>query len=542
MARGRQTRAKKTATKRKTDEKDEAAPAKLQREDSANTKLRLAISEVKAAASTETKKKYYKPDHILLIHHPQADVYEDYSCMLNQTNIGHNNNKFYVIQIVQEKKKIICFTRWGRVGEDGQHSALIEKDAEAAIKSFKKKYKDKTKNDWEKRENFTPHPGKYTMIEIDDDDEDEEADTVDGGQQLTRTTITFTGICPLNARTLLMIKLIFSDDMFIGQMSAMHLDIKKMPLGKLSKAQIAKGLEALLDIETAIKNKKPRQVLMDLSSKFYTYCPHDFGRSVPTVLDTEAIVQQKKEVMLTLSDIELTQSLQKEKSEKEIHPLLEKYQMLECEMDLLDKKSAEYKLLQEYSSACPDGRKATLLDIWRVDRKGEKERFQAHESLDNRKLLWHGTNVAVVAAILKAGLRIMPHSGGLVGRGIYFASEYAKSCWYAQPHYGVFENENNVAFLFLVEVALGKEKSITQCDSSLTKAPAGFDSVVARGSSEPDPKKNKKTVLDGKDVTVPVGKPVRQKEWSKSGFCKSEYLVYQESQARLRYMLKFSYA
>lgn len=52
---------------------------------------------------------------------------------------------------------------------------------------------------------------------------------------------------------------------------------------------------------------------MDLSSKFYTHCPHDFGRSVPAVLDTESIVQQKKEVMLTLSDIELTQSLQKEK-------------------------------------------------------------------------------------------------------------------------------------------------------------------------------------------------------------------------------------
>lgn len=49
-------------------------------------------------------------------------------------------------------------------------------------------------------------------------------------------------------------------------------------------------------------------------------------------------------------------------------------------------------------------------------------------------------------------------------------------------------------------------------------------------------------MLDGKDVTVPVGKPVRQKEWSSSSFGKSEYLVYKESQARLRYMLKFSFA
>ena len=40
--------------------------------------------------------------------------------------------------------------------------------------------------------------------------------------------------------------------------------------------------------------------------------------------------------------------------------------------------------------------------------------------------------MAVVAAILKSGLRIMPHSGGRVGRGIYFASENSKSAGYGK--------------------------------------------------------------------------------------------------------------
>ena len=40
--------------------------------------------------------------------------------------------------------------------------------------------------------------------------------------------------------------------------------------------------------------------------------------------------------------------------------------------------------------------------------------------------------MAVVAAILKTGLRIMPHSGGRVGRGIYFASENDKSAGYGK--------------------------------------------------------------------------------------------------------------
>lgn len=55
------------------------------------------------------------------------------------------------------------------------------------------------------------------------------------------------------------------------------------------------------------------------------------------------------------------------------------------------------------------------------------DRFQAHSKLGNRKLLWHGTNVAVVAAILTSGLRITPHSGGRFGKGIYFTSENSKS-------------------------------------------------------------------------------------------------------------------
>ena len=65
------------------------------------------------------------------------------------------------------------WTRWGRVGEDGQNSTSFFMDLEEAIKSFKKKFLDKTKNQWDNRENFTPVPGKYTLIDMDDNDEDD---------------------------------------------------------------------------------------------------------------------------------------------------------------------------------------------------------------------------------------------------------------------------------------------------------------------------------------------------------------------------------
>lgn len=126
------------------------------------------------------------------------------------------------------------------------------------------------------------------------------------------------------------------------------------------------------------------------------------------------------------------------------------------------------------------------------------ERFSVHEGLENRRLLWHGTNVAVVAAILKSGLRIMPHSGGRVGKGIYFASECSKSAGYGiYILYAHLEGDyvtcvcavrcaaGNTGIMFLNEVALGKEKHITVDDWQLTQAPQGYDSIVAKGHTEP---------------------------------------------------------
>lgn len=104
---------------------------------------------------------------------PLARVVDDYDCMLNQTNIGHNNNKFYVIQMIDAHQRFYVWNRWGRVGEPGQDAMKGPfSDVSAASKEFMKKFKDKTKNSWLEREKFTPAPGKYTLIEMDDEEDD----------------------------------------------------------------------------------------------------------------------------------------------------------------------------------------------------------------------------------------------------------------------------------------------------------------------------------------------------------------------------------
>lgn len=56
--------------------------------------------------------------------------------------------------------------------------------------------------------------------------------------------------------------------------------------------------------------------------------------------------------------------------------------------------------------------------------------------------------------------------------------------------------------------------------------------------SSPDPGLDTSLTLDGKEVAVPQGRPTKQAKFSDSHFSQSEYLIYNESQNRIRYLLK----
>jgi poly [ADP-ribose] polymerase len=142
--------------------------------------------------------------------------------------------------------------------------------------------------------------------------------------------------------------------MFKGALKKYDIDVKKMPLGKLSKTQIAKGFEVLEEIEAVLKTKnssKPK--LNDLSNKFYTLIPQDFGRQRPPAIDNQEELQKKYDMLTVLSDIELAQSMQ-EKAAKETkkvneddkppNPLDVNYDLLNCKLELVDKKSEEFKV------------------------------------------------------------------------------------------------------------------------------------------------------------------------------------------------------
>ena len=104
----------------------EAAPPPLKRSGSSIAR------ELKESAKKQ--KVGTAPVDSICPHASNGKVHDGYDAMLNQTNIGANNNKFYIIQVVEAGGKYYAWNRWGRVGEPGQNSCKGPCSADEAIK------------------------------------------------------------------------------------------------------------------------------------------------------------------------------------------------------------------------------------------------------------------------------------------------------------------------------------------------------------------------------------------------------------------------
>jgi len=458
---------------------------------------------------------------------PGTSVYEDYDCILNQTNLICNNSKFYVIQLLEQRGNYYVFTRWGRVGEPGRSAVKSWNALESAIKEFNKKFTEKTKNQWGCP--FTPVPGKYTRLEIqygDSDADNAEMASLRGGPVSIQMKPSL-----LDSVTQQFISLIFNEDMFKEQMIRMDLDIAQISPGSLLKTHIEAGYNILKAIKNSLNAGNQQQVAV-LSSQFYSIFPHAFPMhlSVPPLNFIE-VIEQKTDMLHVLSNIEFAQSLQRTVMEKPFdgsNPIDDRYLSLHAELFLVDNDSEEFKMVETYATNTQSPhRRCKIINLWRVEREGDC--FKEHDGIGNRKLLWYGTSVSRVASILSSGLPVA--SGGRAGSGIYFASENGKSAAYVRCYQGT-------GVMFLGEAILGREHHIYLDDFSLVAPPPGYDSVVAKGRIENDPAGNVEILLYGNTVVVPTGKPVQQTgPAANSTFMNSEYMVYKESQAAVRYVM-----
>eukprot|EP00461_Guttulinopsis_vulgaris_P002044 UN02045 len=400
--------------------------------------------------------------------------------MLNQTNIAQNNNKFYLVQVLQSIKnpsKYAVINVWGRVNENGQKSFTEFSSLSSAMAAADKKVKDKCThniNTLLNNPNIETKPGKYTYLRRvmpnADDEEDEEEDEEEKEVK-----------SKLHPRVQSFMELITDTTMVNAQLASMDFDTNKMPLGSLSKDVVRRAMVKLTELKEAIDNKSSRSVLINLTNQYYTLIPHDFGRRTPPVIDTLEMIKKEQTIVMDLNDLESGQKvlqLKQTKTEKlEEHPLDTKYKAMDIDLKYVEPQSDEYQLIEKYMfDTIGETHRSwfdyEIVDIFSVNKQLENERQakwlatpEGQQNNWNRNLLWHGSRIGNFSGILTSSLRLpkdldpsIKIQGAMFDAGSYSADASSKSFQYCST------TPNGDGCILLLEVVCAQHEHMYSAD------------------------------------------------------------------------------
>ncbi|XXG98664.1 hypothetical protein Hte_004992 [Hypoxylon texense] len=546
------------------DDEDDEMPAQTKRNKASETQAQEDKGkEVKVADGQIAKSRDVRipVDQGVKERLPLFEVYIDddgviYDASLNQTNAANNNNKFYRIQLLRSVAGEFCtWTRWGRVGEPGQSKVFESINLRGALHEFNTKFKLKSGLSWSDRTE-PPKPGKYAFIERSyepDSDDDEMNDVKD---DVTNKEPKKEPESKLSKPVQELMQLIFNQQYFAATMAELNYDAAKLPLGKLSKSTITRGFQALKDLSALLDDPTLAAsqhgtsfpvAREQLSNLYFTLIPHSFGRSKPPIIQDLTLLKREIELLESLGGMKDASLVVSTERIEMMNMLDRQFRGLGMEeMTPLSKTSKEFTQLQNYLM---DTRGAThnadyqVSQIFRIERQGEKERFEAaHGAPRDRRLLWHGSRCTNFGGILSQGLRIAPPeapvSGYMFGKGIYLADMSSKSAGYCFPY-----NSNGHALLLLCEAELGdpiQKLTSSSYNAGETAKAQGMLSTWGQGQTGP-------TLWKDAECIHPLLKGVRIPDTDvKPGatgvpgahLLYNEYICYDISQVRLRYLFR----
>ncbi|MGH0146969.1 UNVERIFIED_CONTAM: hypothetical protein FKN15_009380 [Acipenser sinensis] len=293
----------------------------------------------------------------------------------------------------------------GGVGKVGQNSlTACGGDLLKAKDIFKKKFLDKTKNEWDERAQFEKVAGKYDIVQMDySTKEDDEVKKESKAQKHEESK--------LDKRVQSLIELISNIKAMEECILEMKFDTKKAPLGKLTVEQIKAGYQSLKKVEDCINSNTMGRALLEACNEFYTRVPHDFGNTMgralleacnefytrvphdfglrtPPLIRTEQELKDKITLLEALSDIEIVIKMVKSSLDSTEHPLDKQYSSLHCELSPLEHSTQEFQILKKYLQSTHASTHSeytmSLLDVFSIEKEGESEAFR--RDINNRIL------------------------------------------------------------------------------------------------------------------------------------------------------------
>ncbi|KAJ3004155.1 hypothetical protein NUW54_g4948 [Trametes sanguinea] len=446
-----------------------------------------------------------------------------WDAMLNQTNIGKNANKYYILQVLHPPED----DTW---------------PPEMAIKQFKKQFRSKSGVPWDNRFGMV-----HRIERAYDDDDDRSSGT---RKQLT------------------------------AQSSKQDDDAEPIPDSVLPpEVQRIAEVIAQPDGETARSHGGFQQAVNDLTNEYYSIIPHVFGRGRPIVINSIERLRTELELVEALGDMTVASeviesAIPKDSDGRPMNPLDARFRMLQLsKMEPVPRSSPEFAALVAYaqntdcttdshSAATTSSRDLAqqlsqfdILHAFRVEREHETNAWlnAGFDKLPDgdRLLLWHGSRTTNFAA---------PVTGYMFGKGVYFADMMYKSAKFCHADVG-----DKTGLLLLCDVA--SKPFYEQYQENLSAAEecktTGALSTKGLGRSQPTDWKCAGMCLRDHDLRgchMPIGpaeevtdpKGVFKLHHNEVGsvtlhatfevgslinFLAMQYIVYDVSQIRLRYLL-----
>lgn len=431
--------------------------------------------------------------------------------VLQVTDIGNNNNKYYALELHKSGKKFRVFTHYGRTDDleknpnSGAKECRFADSLEEAAGIYDGIYKQKT----------SPRKGYKELSLASSKIGSQKARGTSSGDVDAKTLEKMTKakdgkeepvIKKLNLHSNIqgLIKYIFSEAktaLTTTVSATITANGIETPLGILTLGQIEKGEAILTEMYELFKTKKGSAAKFEeLSGDFYTMIPHRIGRTreaiAAAVINNMAAFQQKQDTLQLMKDmLEVSKQgggvLYNEQIDQQ-------YQSLKCDLTALEKDDPTYKEMEKHVIKSQiKSRGIKVKNVFGVKRAVEWAEFTS--GINNQRLLFHGSRIQNWVGLLSRGIllpKIVVSMGvnrtdaGWLGSGIYFGDAACTSAGYASS------GRQGTSFMAIARVALGKMKEFRKITYGIKAPPDGFNSCHGvRGSEFYD---DEYVIYDGK--------------------------------------------
>ncbi|XP_078513194.1 protein mono-ADP-ribosyltransferase PARP4 isoform X3 [Lissotriton helveticus] len=289
-----------------------------------------------------------------------------------------------------------------------------------------------------------------------------------------------------------------------------HLDhILLHPVNSISLNDVSKAEGILLQVRNGLDKEDPIDTLIPLMSEFYRIIRHKNEKDLDI---SKKLLSTKETLCQVIRDIV---SVSETNLFSPNPPCLAKYHALRCMIQDVNTNSDEFlQVKEQVLQNNHSGSQVIVLNIYRVGRMNEAAEFE--NSLGNIQLLLHASAACNYVGILSRGLllpKVVVEDHGVertdignLGSGIYFSDSISTSMKYSAP-----TQTDGSRLLVICEVVLGNCLDLKKKDFSLTNPPPGYHSVHG----------------------------IRKAPGLDTDFEDDEYVVYNTSQIRMKYVVRF---